>query len=174
MSSSTPTFRQRTIVRSFIRRNIQGWGRPLAYTLQRMRIGGLIGGVAVASVILDNVLLRTGLVNGSSIVHVLLYFVTLFAIVFGGSLIASVALSWFRATRQPVEHVTGTVEATVCNPREYLLTATDLYHFITLRLPNGRLRAFAIDASLHDLVCQRGSKLALTVVPGIEYVSEVA
>ena len=82
-------------------------------------------------------------------------------------------IPYFKATQQPQETIMGTVNATVCNAQEIMPIAHDLAHFVTLRLADGRLRAFAINAALHEQVCQAGKHVTLTVIPGIEQVIAV-
>jgi len=162
---------QRRVLRQLVRRNVQGWGRPLPFTQQRLRLGGLLGGTGIAAALIWLVAQSRGsgfVAEAALLIGIILVFVA--AGLFWSSLPALL-----RAQSQPVEHITGNVNAAICNAEEYIRTPPNMgtYHFITVRLADGKLRAFAIDPSLHDQACVKGKHITLTMVPGIEYVERV-
>lgn len=168
---NSPTMLQLRIIRSFVRRNVQGWGRPLAYTLQRLKLAGWFALGTLVLMVID------GAINGAQhALHptnagaVFLGFLILFtfALVLGS--LWTYGFPYYKAVSQPQEQITGTISAVICNAQEMLNVPQEPFHFITLRQPNGQLRAFAIAPELHDQVCEVGKKVTLSFVPGTEQV----
>jgi uncharacterized protein (DUF58 family) len=165
---------QQRIIRTLIKRNVQGWGRPLAYTEKRLRTGALFGIGALIVAALNS------LINGPrQIVQPAtgsasaLFFVMVALLVLCASFLWTYLLPYLRATRQPHEEVSGTVDVAICNAQDILPVRQEVYHFITLRKADGTLRAFAIDPAQHQRVCQVGQRLTVTLIPGIEQVIAV-
>lgn len=167
MFQSSPAVQQQRIIRSFARRNIQGWGRPLSFTVQKLRMGGLFGLAALAFALFDG--LFTG-VHPTGFLGTFLNIVIILCMAMFLSALWTHGITYIRATQQPQEHITGTVNVAICDAKEAMPFARDLYHFITVRKDDGKLRAFAINPELHDQVCQAGQRITLTVIPGIDYV----
>jgi hypothetical protein len=166
---------RRRIVSSFVRRNIRGWGRPLDYTVQRLRLGGLFGLTALVVAVIDALMNGPqGALAGQGATAVFLGLLFLLTLMFFAGMLWSYLPAYLQATRQPPERVTGRIDAAICNPQAFVPLARDPYHFITLRLPNGRLRPFAIDAALHNQVCHPGQQVTLDVIPGIERVTAIS
>lgn len=165
----SPNYLQRRVINYFVRRNLQGWGRPLAFTMQRLRLGGMLLGGGIVVAVID------GLVNGP---NAALHLQTGSAVALGLIVVLSFiacAGFWLRAIpqfylarTQPVQEHTGTVNAVICDVQSIAPFVKE--HFITLREGNNQLRAFAIPPELHDTVCVPGKHLTLTVIPGIDYV----
>ena len=165
---------RRRIISNFVRRNIRGWGRPLDYTVQRLRLGGMFGLTALVIAVIDAVLNGLqGALNGQGSTAVFLGLLFLLAFMFFLGMLWSYLPAYLKATRQPAERVTGKIDAAICDPQAFVPVARDPYHFITVRLPNGTLRPFAIDAALHDQVCHAGQQVTLDVIPGIDRVTAV-
>jgi uncharacterized protein with PQ loop repeat len=165
-------YMQRRIISSFVSRNTRGWGRPLTFWRDRIRMGSYFGACAVAFFII-NVILNHGVAgvwNAQNGTTVFLNILTIFAFAYFLWVFFTYLIPMLRATSQPSQTITGTVQVAICNAREFVPIARDIYHFITVRLPNGTLRAFAIDPALHDQVCQAGKEVHLIVTPGIERV----
>ncbi len=165
---------RRRIISSLVRRNIRGWGRPLDYTVQRLRLGSMFGITALVVAALDALLNGPqGALHGQGSTAFFLGLVFLLTFMFFVSVVWSYLPAYLKATHQPPERVSGRIDAAICNPQEIVPVARDPYHFITLRLPNGTLRPFAIDAALHEQVCHAGQQVTLDVIPGIERVTAV-
>ncbi len=170
--ANTSNHLQRRIINYFIRRNLQGWGKPLAFTIQRLRLGGSLLAVALVSLGLDLVL------NGAqqalhlaNALAVLLILVTALSFIVGTSFWVRALPQYLMARgRQPEEHQ-GTVNAIICDAEQRAAFTHD--HFITLREADGQLRAFAIDPALHDQICRVGKRVTLLVIPGIDFVTGV-
>src|SRR6185437_2715871 len=165
-----PSAMQQRIIRVFVRKNVQGWGKPLAFATQRVQLGGLFALAVLALIVISSVV--GGGVNAILSPHsgfgvFLTFLIILLATLWLGAWWTSL-IPYLRATQQPSEQVSGTVAAAICNPQEIVPFVKNSYHFITLRQMDGQLRPFAIDPELHDQVCQVGRKLTLTVIPGIE------
>jgi hypothetical protein len=167
------SFARQRIISSFVRRNARGWGRPLAFWLDRLRLGGYFAAIAVALIIINSILNHglAGVLAGHGGLTVFLNLLALLTFVFFLSSLFTYLVPILRATREASEHVSGTVQAAICDANETVPFVRSTYHFITVRLPNGTLRAFAIDPALHDAVCHVGQEVHLTVTPGIERVS---
>ncbi len=167
------SYQQRRVIMSLVRRNSQGWGKPLAFTVERVRFGALFIGVAVVCGVAD--IIVSGGVNGtlsfSSAANTFLGLLFVFALVLGGGVLMRALPTYLRARDKPPVTLTGTVEAVVCDAKDVFLGMREPYHFITLRLRNGTLRPFAVSAALHDQVCRIGKQVTLTVVPGTEQVT---
>jgi len=168
----TPTYQQRRIINYFVRRTMQGWGRPLAFTIQRLRLGGLFLGVAAVLAIVDSLIFS---LQGAW--HPQASGAVLLTILIGLCVIACTGF-WLRAVPQyylakvrPLQEHRGTINAVICDVHAIIPFVDE--HFITLREADGRLRAFAIPATLHDQVCVAGKYLTLVVMPGIDYVTAV-
>lgn len=163
---------QRRVVSALVRRNIQGWGRPLDFTVQRLRLGALFGGLAaVLYLVLRLILARA---PGSFLTTALTFAIILSLAILVSFLFTHV-VPFVRAVSQPQTTIQGKIEAAICNPNDYTPVAHNDYHFITLRLANGVLRPYAIEADKHAEICaQKGQQVKLRVIPGIERVVSVA
>lgn len=158
---------QRRVVNGLVRRNLQGWGRPLDFTVQRLRMGALFSGLGVVFFVLRQLVIQTG----SAFLITVFSFLVLLSFAFGLSFLLTHVVPFLRARAQAATPISGKIEAVICDPQDYSLVARGDYHFITLRIPNGPLRAFAIEATQHDTICaRRGERVTLDVIPGIERV----
>jgi hypothetical protein len=158
---------QQRIIAQLVRRNVQGWGKPLAFTEQRLRLAGMIGLVGLASILLSL------LTKQISFLNVLFEFIAILALGFSAGTLWTVLPAFWQARNGAVQHITGTIDATICNVQERFRAARGDYHFITLRLPNNTLRPFAVDPTLHDELCVKGKRVTLTVIPGIDRIEKV-
>jgi hypothetical protein len=162
---------QRRVLRQLVRRNVQGWGRPIAFTQQRLRLGELLGGTGLVALVISLVTQS----HGGNFVSQVALLIGVFLIVLTAGLLWSSLPAFLNARSHPAERITGVVNAAICDAGEHVPVPQNMgaYHFITVRLSDGKLRAFAIDPSLHDQACVKGKHITLTVVPGIEYVERV-
>ena len=161
---------QRRVIRQMVRRNTQGWGRPLAFTEQRLRLGGIMGFAAL--VILSAFLALNS--SGRTLLSTVVGMVGIFLLVLFLGVWWYALPAFLRARSQPVEQVVGTVDAAICDVAEVFPFTRDPYHFVTVRQADGRLRAFAVDPQFHAQACQKGRRVTLTVTPGIEHVVAIA
>lgn len=163
---------QRRIITSFTRRNMRGWGRPLAFWRDRLRLGAYFAAAAVVFLVI-NIILNHGIADvlaGKGGVTIFLNLAFLFTFCYFLASLFTYLVPVLRATHEPPQKVTGTVQSATCNAEEIVPFVRDTYHFITMKLTNGTLRAFAIEPTLHDQVCHVGQKVSLSVTPGIEHV----
>lgn len=166
----SPTGIQRRIIAQLVRKNTRGWGRPLEYTLQRLRLAGLFGAVAIGVGVIDvavNGVARA--LNWGTGSGVFLGVIFLFSAVFALGLLYSSLPVYLRAAEQP-QVVKGKVDAVICDTESIAPFLHNTYHFITVRLTDGKLRPFALAAEMHDQACQVGQQVTLTVQPGTERV----
>lgn len=170
-----PNALQQRVILAFIRRNSQGWGRPLAFTVARLRTGG------IALILLLALLVTDGALNGASgafhPTNGLSFFLTVCAIGAGAyaiSILWSAVPSYVTARSQPAQTFEGVVNAAICNAHEIMPLARTDYHFITVRGADDRLRAFAVPPEFHDQLCHVGKRVRFTVTPGIDAIVSVA
>lgn len=161
---------QQRIVRQLVRRNVQGWGRPLAFTEQRLRLGGYLGLAGLVALAISLNIFR----HSSGFLSTLLEVSAIFLLLLAAGIGWYALPAFLRARYQPTEQITGTVDAAICDVSAVLRFAPASYHFITVRLPTGKLRPFAIDPALHAQTCTTGKRLTLTVTPGIDHVDAVS
>jgi hypothetical protein len=165
---------QQRVIRVMIRRNLRGWGKPLEYSIRRLRLAVPFGAIAVVCFAIEAAVgggVQTILQPASPLASFLmiLAFLTLAMVV--GTLWIYLPKMW--DARGTPTHVTGIVNAAICDP-EAVIRLPDISHFITLRLDNGSLRPFAVSPELHDQVCQVGKRVTLTIAPGTEQIIAVA
>lgn len=170
----SPTGIQRRVISQLIRRNTRGWGRPMAFTLQRLRLAGLFGVVAVVTAII-NVAINgaAAALNWNTTLAAFLGIVFLFTAVFAVGLLYSSLPIYWKASGQP-QIIKGTVDAVICDTETIAPFLHNAYHFITIRQADGKLKPFAIAAELHEQACQVGQQVTLMVQPGTEQVLTVA
>ena len=161
---------QRRVVSALVRRNLQGWGRPLDFTVQRLRMGAIFGGLGVLFFFLRQPVLLTHSSFFTSVVSLL----TILSFAFCFSFFLTHIVPFLRARSQVPITITGNIAAAVCDPQEYTPVSRGDYHFITFRPTNAPLRAYAVEAGLHDDVCARkGQQVTLDVIPGIDRVVRI-
>ncbi len=161
---------QRRIVVTLVRRNLQGWGRPLDFTVQRLRLGVIFGGLGVLFFFVRQLVTQTQLPFFIT-VFTLLAFLSFAMCV---SFLVTHAVPFVRARNQSAMTITGKLEAVICNPQEYSSLARGEYYYVTLRPTSGPLRAYAVEAAHHADICdQQGQQVTLEVIPGIDYVVRI-
>ncbi len=164
---------QQRVIRVMIRRNLRGWGKPISYSLRRLRLAVPFGGIALACFALEAVIgggMKQILQPSSPFATFLMILGFLALAMVGGTLWTY--LPKVARARGSRERVTGTVNAAICNP-ETVMRLPDMSHFVTLRLDNGSLRPFAISPALHDQACRVGTRVTFTIAPGTEEVVAV-
>jgi hypothetical protein len=158
---------QRRVMNALVRRNIQGWGRPLDYTAQRLRQGIIFGGLGVVLFFIRQLVMPLGIDFLSTVASLL----TILSFVLFLSFLFTYLVPFLRARSQTTIPISGKLEVAICEPQEMNPVARGDYHFITLRQSNGILKAYAIEAGRHEAICAlRGQKVTLDVIPGIERV----
>jgi hypothetical protein len=158
---------QRRVVSTLVRRNMQGWGRPLDFTLQRLRLGGLFGVAGAFFLVVRQLLVPTR----SAFLISFIALLGLLCIAFFASTLFAHVVPFIRARTQSPLTLKGKLEAVICDPQEYTTLARGDYYFITLRPTNGALRAYAVEAAQHSDICARGGQqVTLDIIPGIEHV----
>ena len=163
---------QRRVVNMLVRRNLQGWGKPMRYTMRRIQFGGGLLGVGIVIALLLAVLAgpqRLLHPAGGSVGFA--WFVMVLSILGGSGFWYNTVPNWFIARTRPVQTFQGVVKAAICDVHETQSFVTD--HFITVRFPDGQLRAFAIPPDRHDRACHPGQTITLSVIPGIDYVQDI-
>jgi hypothetical protein len=161
---------QRRVVSALVRRNIQGWGRPLDYTVQRLRQGIIFGGLGVVLFFVRQLVMPLGIGFLNTVTSLL----TIVSFVFFLSILFTYLVPFLRGRGQTTTSVSGKLEVAICEPQEISPAARGDYHFITLRQSNGVLKAYAIEAGRHEAICAlRGQKVTLDIIPGIERVEGI-
>src|SRR5579884_4218035 len=129
---------QRRVLRSLVRRNVQGWGRPLAFTQQRLRLGELMGGTGIVALFVW-LITQT---HGSNFVSEVALLIGVFLVILTAGLLWFSLPAFLNARSHAPERITGVVNAAICDAGAHVPVPQnmDAYHFITLRLADGRLR----------------------------------
>ncbi len=163
---------QRRVVSALVRRNLQGWGRPLDFTVQRLRMGLIFGALGAVFFVLRQSVAQSS--SSSAFFSTVLSLLVLFSLAFCLSFLFSHAVPFLRARSQTTTAISGKIEAVICDARDYTAVAQGDYHFITVRTTAGPLRAFAVEAAQHQDICtRRGQQVQIEVIPGIERVVSI-
>lgn len=165
-------YMQRRIITKMVHRNMRGWGRPLSFSKQRCNLGSLFSGTGVVLAIIDiSIFGMHGVLTKGNFIEVLLDIMALLTLFIGvGLLWNSIPVLW-KAQNQSPKAVRGTVDAAICNVQDYVTYASGDYHFITVKHPDGQLRAYALEPSLHEKLCLAGKDVAFQVESGTEHVT---
>ncbi len=169
---SNPNFIQRRVIGALIRRNVQGWGRPLIFTQKRNRLGVyvLLAGVVL---LLINIAVfgLTQFFTYKNITATLLQFVGVLSVLYAIGIFVTTLPILYRAKNGAVTTVSGLIKGAVCNSDAIGGMPKVGYHYVTIENQKGELKAYAVKADLHDAICRLGKNVTFRLQPGTEEVT---
>ncbi len=169
---SKPTFIQRRVIGALIRRNVQGWGRPLMFTQKRNRLGVYVLFAGVLLLLINMALFGwTQFFTYKNTLATLLQFAGVLSVLYAIGIFITTLPILYRAKNGAPITISGLVKGAVCNSDAIGGFPKVGYHYVTIENEKGDLKAYAVKAELHNIICRLGKKVTFRLQPGTEEVT---